>query len=360
MTSLSRHLVATDDHARLPFRRDCARCRAERLAGTLPDAAVIPARARAGIASALVVVSTAAPTPLALAGAPPPSVVPEAQGTLEIAAGESPEERRVIGPTPAPAPPAEAIDAEGPEPVGDGGADRVPFPPAPEDSGDVPSPPAGGPPQQLEDQVSRDPTAEGRHPLPPRPDTTPAPPAAHGDTDGRPTGDAVAQDPPSDPVSPAPPGDRTSSEPDLPARPSTPEDLEPAPIDGAAAAEETAPSPQRIRPPASSSDPQPEPHEEPVQPAEESGAAAGQAERPAKEVETVRRTSHEPSGSHRSTHVVDQGESLWVIAREALRADASNIETARYVSRIWDANAAAIGTGNPDLILPGQKLRMPS
>jgi nucleoid-associated protein YgaU len=74
----------------------------------------------------------------------------------------------------------------------------------------------------------------------------------------------------------------------------------------------------------------------------------------------VRRTSHEPSGSHATTHVVDQGESLWVIAREALRADASNIEIARYVSRIWDSNAATIGTGDPDLILPGQKLRMPS
>lgn len=74
----------------------------------------------------------------------------------------------------------------------------------------------------------------------------------------------------------------------------------------------------------------------------------------------MRRTSHEPGGFHGSTHVVAEGESLWVIAREALRADASNLETARYVNRIWDANATAIGTGNPDLILPGQKLRMPS
>jgi len=53
------------------------------------------------------------------------------------------------------------------------------------------------------------------------------------------------------------------------------------------------------------------------------------------------------------------GESLWSIARDLLGSRATNAEVARAVQRIWDVNAAAIGTGNPDLLMAGQTLRLP-
>ena len=58
--------------------------------------------------------------------------------------------------------------------------------------------------------------------------------------------------------------------------------------------------------------------------------------------------------------MVRPGESLWSIAAARLGPGASNAEIARELARIWSLNAAAIGTGDPDLILPGQTLRLPA
>lgn len=57
-------------------------------------------------------------------------------------------------------------------------------------------------------------------------------------------------------------------------------------------------------------------------------------------------------------HVVQPGESLWSIAADLLGAGASNAEIANEVRRIWDLNAEAIGTGDPDLVMAGQRLRL--
>lgn len=57
-------------------------------------------------------------------------------------------------------------------------------------------------------------------------------------------------------------------------------------------------------------------------------------------------------------HVVQPGESLWTIARDLLGAGATTAEIAREVQRIWDLNAHAIGTGDPDLVIAGQKLQL--
>lgn len=65
-----------------------------------------------------------------------------------------------------------------------------------------------------------------------------------------------------------------------------------------------------------------------------------------------------PSPGSRS-HVVRPGESLWSIAAALLGPGARPAEIAKLVDEIWRLNAERIGTGRPDLIHPGQVLRLP-
>jgi hypothetical protein len=58
------------------------------------------------------------------------------------------------------------------------------------------------------------------------------------------------------------------------------------------------------------------------------------------------------------THVVEPGQSLWVIARSVVGEPAGIAQVAFEVRRLWQLNAVRIGTGNPDLIFPGQELRL--
>lgn len=56
--------------------------------------------------------------------------------------------------------------------------------------------------------------------------------------------------------------------------------------------------------------------------------------------------------------VVRRGDSLWSIARRHLRAGATDAEVARAWPRWYAANRAVIGP-DPNLILPGMRLRVP-
>jgi nucleoid-associated protein YgaU len=58
------------------------------------------------------------------------------------------------------------------------------------------------------------------------------------------------------------------------------------------------------------------------------------------------------------TYVVAQGDSLWTIARQQLGGAPTNARVAGEVKRIWDLNVGAIGTGDPNLILTGQRLKL--
>jgi nucleoid-associated protein YgaU len=58
-------------------------------------------------------------------------------------------------------------------------------------------------------------------------------------------------------------------------------------------------------------------------------------------------------------YLVRRGDTLWAIAERMLGGEASAVEVARLVERIWELNAASIGTGSPDMIRPGQQLRLP-
>ncbi len=63
-------------------------------------------------------------------------------------------------------------------------------------------------------------------------------------------------------------------------------------------------------------------------------------------------------GGGASTHVVERGQSLWAIAQGLVARPASIAQVAFEVGRLWHLNAARIGTGDPDLIFPGQELRL--
>jgi nucleoid-associated protein YgaU len=73
---------------------------------------------------------------------------------------------------------------------------------------------------------------------------------------------------------------------------------------------------------------------------------------------TNSRTSPSTETDPSATYRVRPGDSLWRIAGRRLGPDATATATAREVTRLWERNRQRIGTGNPDLIFPGQTLRM--
>ncbi len=77
-----------------------------------------------------------------------------------------------------------------------------------------------------------------------------------------------------------------------------------------------------------------------------------------KKGETAGQSSGGGSGSSASTHVVAPGQSLWLIARSVVGEPAGIAKVAFEVGRLWRLNAARIGSGDPDLIFPGQELRL--
>ncbi len=57
-------------------------------------------------------------------------------------------------------------------------------------------------------------------------------------------------------------------------------------------------------------------------------------------------------------YTVQAGDSLWSIAAERLGRGASPAQVAAMVQRLWELNAETISSGDPDLIVPGQRLRL--
>jgi LysM repeat protein len=71
----------------------------------------------------------------------------------------------------------------------------------------------------------------------------------------------------------------------------------------------------------------------------------------------VRQTRTATSGT---SVEVRAGDSLWQIARDHLGPSASNEAIYRAYTAIWNLNKARIGTGDPNLIFPGQRISLPT
>lgn len=410
MASLKRHLVATENHAGLPFHRDCPVCVAERLAGPLPDARLVALRARAGLATAAVVVSGLGSAPMALAT-------------------DGEDESAQVTPQREPVPPAGAELDSTTEAAGEGTAASAGSGSAEitrDESSSYPRPPAGAPadqspatstPSAPSEPAASTPRGQSDEVAVPKPPAGAGTPVDRETTEPRPPAEAPRPEVRPDETDASPAGPEAMPEPrppaNLPDSVAAPEVVpEPRPPAGASGPDETStreqagdPDPRSaesepaaaprddLRPPAAAASPAPRttartadesPRTDregavraPVEPRPPAGAAEEPSRRttegaesqstrptdddrgrPAEEVEAMSSTSN--GSSKPAVHVVDQGDSLWAVAREALRPDASTGEIARYVSRIWAENADTIGTGNPDLIIPGQQLRMPT
>lgn len=59
-------------------------------------------------------------------------------------------------------------------------------------------------------------------------------------------------------------------------------------------------------------------------------------------------------------HVVRSGETLWSIAAALLGDRAGPARIAQTVDLLWSLNADRIGSGEPDLIRPGERLLLPA
>lgn len=68
--------------------------------------------------------------------------------------------------------------------------------------------------------------------------------------------------------------------------------------------------------------------------------------------------SHRVMPRSGSSLIVAPGESLWTIARQQLGASHSDAALAAEVHRLWAVNGGRIATGDPNLIFPGQRLRL--
>lgn len=80
--------------------------------------------------------------------------------------------------------------------------------------------------------------------------------------------------------------------------------------------------------------------------------------RDAKVVGVRRGTPPRSTERGRAVHVVRHGESLWSIAVQRLGARADDRQVMREVIRLWRMNGRQVPSGDPNVILPGQRLRL--
>ena len=331
MGSLSAHLRAPEDHARLPFHPDCPVCRSERLTGLLPPAGVVSLRTQAVLAAGVLALSAAAPAAVLAAEpdqeqqgatAPGQSGGADTAGNPDFGPGgastDLPAEASPVPQLQAPsaannddaAPldqePANDVDA----PVIDAGDPAGPNAQQPDAPATPPAPPAAGDPEQPASPTSPGPTAD-------------APPAA----------------------TPAPGSPRTNAALRLRAHERR-ADAKRAAMKELAQARQLA----RVSAPSVSAKP----------PARAPSSATGVQTVRARSTSSVAVVVGDRGAAARGdgTHVVRAGESLWSIARDMLGGTASIAQIAREVNRLWELNKDRIGTGDRNLLMIGTRLEL--
>lgn len=298
MIELARHLMEDGSHAALPFHPACPACREERLAGRLTPAPLVSARTRAGLAAAVLAASATAPA-TALAT----TTAPEVEGEEETEGSADPGAQ---GPAGIELPPAVGVTPVTPT-IEEPGSQAV----AQDDDG------------ALETETPADPDPDPAEP---------AKPVGAEELQAVPEAPAVPETPavPEAPAAAAPPAAETPSA----------GKAEGKPGERGAAKTRRAPAPA---------------------PAPAAPALGGvqEAAVPVPAIQPVAAPAAPAAPTQDAEfHVVQSGESLWSIARDRLGPGATTAEIARGVQRIWDLNADAIGTGDPDLLIAGQKLRL--
>jgi resuscitation-promoting factor RpfA len=340
VASLTAHLLESGDHGRLGFHSSCPVCRRERLFGSLASDAIISRRAQAALASGVLALSAVGPA-AALAQEPDQQLEGGSGpggGTGEPDPGETgpgtPDSGAEQAPPSQPEPPPAPEVGSPVPPTGDDGSsdlDQV----VPMETEPVENPGHGHDPSsqpELDDQ----PTAEVVEPQPPAPPTPsqPAPPAPETPMEAPVTVQPPAAQLPSEPLN--------SSHATLPAE----QTLERTTV--ANHANYTVPVVARSAAPAATT-------------ADESGpttavtTTAAEPEPPPGEPSD--RAAAEQS-SHERFLIVRPGDSLWSIAKRLLGPGASSAQIARKVAHLWDLNSERIGTGRPDLLMVGTKLRL--
>lgn len=338
MGSLTAHLLEPGDHGRLGFHPRCPVCRKERLFGSLSSEPLVARRVQAALATGVLALSVAAPGAAAAAG-------PDRQ--REGAA--APEQLRGD------------IDAPDFDP---GGETALPFEVAPSPT----SPVVGGGSQDSGDgpPVESDPVVDldARLLAPTKPATQP--PATETDAPVPPAEVAPAV-PPAE-VAPGSPAPRAGERVTIEAPPGNAEMPTPRSAPDTAPKSEPESKQQesdRGRRHTSASSAPAEPPQAPAIAVPQSSApaaplpAAAVAETvPVVEASAPSEVSQPPLPETARWHVVEPGESLWSIARRLLGPDASPGRIAREVDRLWELNRDRIGTGDPDMLMVGAKLRL--
>jgi hypothetical protein len=326
VASLTAHLLEAGDHGRLGFHPGCPVCRQERLSGSLAHEALISRRAQAALATGVLAVATSAPVA---------AIAQEPDQTQEgVVAPESPGSPQPDG---APQPEDPGFDP--------GGETDLPF--------EV-GPPEAAPQDDDAEPVETEPMDDPSGRLAPLDDPEAHPPELQADA-------------PVAPPEPAPPVvERPATEP-APA-PVEPLDAPPPPVEDDSSDEAEAEahkradakprqerSESRESPPSIEALLDAEPSAPYVAPSTSPPPSAPAAP-PEPAPVPVAEVSDTPA--HARFHVVEPGESLWSIAQDLLGPEASTASVARKVAHLWELNEQRIGTGDPDLLMAGTKLRL--
>jgi hypothetical protein len=358
MSSLPSHLLETGDHGQLDFHPSCPVCRRARLFAALRSRPVFSRRLQAALATGVLALSTAAPSLAA---------IPERDRQQE---GVAAPEQRESGD---PAQPRDGLDDPDFDPGGDtalpfdvGAPDTTPNAEGDGDTGEAPpidvepqedpsahlvvpnepepeAPPGDGAPIPPPEAVPVTP-APGSAEHPPAPSPTPSPDEP-----------ASAEEPAAthEPASPdsrrteaksqedrhhGSPNQTPSTGPDATTTPAPPQSSPPPPVDDVAPSVVTSPGSSILPMPTT-------PASAPRQVAVASPSAPAE-------------NDPRPLQGRARLYVVQSGESLWSIARKLLGPSASPARIAREVDRLWELNKDRIGTGDPDLVMVGTKLRL--